>query len=166
MRRLTINEKVTCLFQLFSAVILFSLLLRSIINFKFDFIMLFFGVSPFEVSLFRIIYFISVVLWIAAIIFISIAAISILYSKLFFSKIFSGMAFVTYLFGNVLLVLVSSFDKAFYDNSFTQSFFYILIGNNFWNLAYGIISEFLLLLNLIFALRLKSNSRSEHNASI
>jgi hypothetical protein len=166
MRQLTINEKAAGLFQLFSAVILLSLLLRSIINYKFDFIILFFGVSPFEVSLFRIINFISVVLWIAAIIFISIAAISILYSKFSFSKIFSGMAFGTYLFGQVLLVLVISFDKSFYDISFVRAFFYTMIGNNFWNVAYGIISEFLLLLSLIFAARLKYTPRSEHNESI
>ena len=166
MRRLTINEKVTGLLQLFSAVILFSLFLRSIIILKFDFMMLFFGVSPFEPSLFRIIYFISTVLWVAAIVFISIAAISILYSKVSFSKIFSAMAFGTYLFTNVLVVLVFSFDKSFYDISFTQAFFNTMIGNNFWSFAYGMISEFLLLLSLIFALRLKSKSKSEHNESI
>lgn len=166
MRLLTINEKVTSLFQFFSTVILFSLLLRSIINYKFDFIMFFFGVSPFEISLFRIIHFISVVLWVAAIVFISIAAIAILYSKVSLSKIFSGMAFGTYLFGNVLLVLVFSFNKSFYDISFTQAFFYTMIGNSFWNFAYGLISEFLLLLSLILALRLKSKPRPEHNESI
>ena len=166
MRLLTRNEKVTALFQLFSAVILLSLLLRSIINYKFDFMIFFFGVSPFEPSLFRIIYFISTVLWVASIVFISIASITILYSKVSLSKIFSGMAFGTYLVCNVLVVLVSSFDKSFYDISFTQAFFYTMIGNNFWNLTYGIISEFLLLLSLLFALRLKSKPGPEHNVTI
>ena len=166
MRLLTIHEKVTGLFQFFSAVILSSLLVRDLLNLKFDFILFFFGRSPFEISLFGIIKFISVVLWLAAIVFISIAAASILYSKASLSKIFSGMAFVTYLFGNVLLVLVVSFDKSVYDTSFTQAFFSIIIGKNFWMFAYGMMSEFLLLLSLILALRLKSKPSPEHNESI